>query len=288
MSLCGCERFLTPQEKSIVPDFIDKSFDFARIEKYRLSIQIDLNGFSFCIYDLAHSKHVVLKNIFYRKTISDYADLSKAIAEIIENDRLLKIRYQATNCVYVSPKSTLIPEELFSETRLRNYLEFMQTLDELDEIRYKHIPELKCYTVFAMPSPVVVEITKYQSHSIFLNQSYKTLRDAVRRRTDNLMVSFHPGFADITLFRNGQLQLHNVFDIHDNLDALYYIAAIVKQFDAETVPIRVFGEISSHDLQQLMQHLPTIETEHNRRMTLLVGYERSCRYHSLLNLYECE
>ncbi|MDR2563957.1 MAG: DUF3822 family protein [Prevotellaceae bacterium] len=272
-----------------MPDFIDKSFDFARIEKYRLSIQIDLNGFSFCIYDVAHNKHVVLKNIGYGKSVSDYADQSKAIAEIIENDRILKIRYPSCNCIYVSPKSTLIPEELFTESRLRNYLEFMHTLDELDEIRYKHLPELKCYCVFALPSPVVVEIAKYQQNIAFINQAYKSIYDLTRIRRNNLLVSFHPGFADMNLFYEGKLQFHNVFDIHDNMDALYYISAVVKQLGvAEDTPIRVSGEISSQDIDELSRYLPSLEAEHNRRMTLLVGYERSYRYYGLLNLHECE
>ena len=269
-------------------DFIDKSFDFAGAEKYRLSVQIDLNGFSVCIYDTVQNKHVVLKNISYGKSIAGYADLSKTIAGIIENDRFLKIGYHICNCIYVSPKSTLIPEELFTESRLRNYLEFMQTLDELDEIYYKYLPGLKCYCVFAVPSPVVAEIAKYLPAAVFLNQSYKTILDSTMEKQNNLTVSFHPGFADITLFYEGKLQLHNVFDIHDNKDALYYISAVVKQFDvAEGTPIRVSGEIGGRDLDELAHYLPSLKTEHNRRMTLLVGYERSYRYYGLLNLHEC-
>jgi hypothetical protein len=270
-----------------VLDFVDKSFDFAKIEKYRLSIQIDLNGFSFCIYDLAQNKHVVLRNISYGKNITGYADLSNATANIMANDEFLKRKYSACNCVYISPKNTLIPEKLFSESRLRSYLEFMQPLDELDEIRYDFISTLGSYCVFTMPSPVIAEVVRHLGAVSFLNQACKSVHESLTRKENNLTVSFHTDFADVTLFYNGRLQFHNTFEISGNKDALYYLSAVIHQFGvAKDTPVHVSGDMNAGDIAELKHYLPSVKVDNNRRMSLLVGYERSYRYYRLLSLHE--
>ncbi|MDR3246213.1 MAG: DUF3822 family protein [Prevotellaceae bacterium] len=266
-------------------DFVDKSFSLTGNKNYRLSIQVCLNGFSFCIYDVDKQKHVVLKRFSYSRNITDANLWAKEINTIIDDVPVVKAQ---AKCLYITQKNVLIPKNIFSEANIRSYISFLFQLDELDEIQYRYIPEIESYCCFAIPSPVVNKIFYRFGKVDVYNQVYQAIRRAGQNPGTRMNIVFCDNFMDISVFRNNKLVLNNSFEIFDIKDIIYFISAISTKFDVKDIPLYTLGEISNKEIKILKNYFPGIVQEHNPKISLLLGPEISSKYYNLLSLYECE
>jgi hypothetical protein len=267
-------------------DFVDKSFSVNEKKNYRLSIQVSLSGFSFCLYDFDKQKHVLLKKYSYSRNIADINLWVTEIKNITEN-MMEKISPIATKCLFLTQKTVLIPKTVFSETNIRSHLSLSFHLDELDEIQYRYVPEIEGYCCFAIPSPVISEIISRFGNVDIFNQTYQVIRRP--EITENRMtIVFCGNFLDISIFKNNKLVMNNSFEIFDIKDVIYFISAILKKFDIQNIPIYISGEILSRELISLNTCFPNIIPNRDKKISLLLGSEISSNYYNLLTLHKCE
>jgi hypothetical protein len=269
-------------------DYVDKSYCLTENKKYRLSIQVSLNGFSFCIYDFDRQKYVVLKHCAYSENIVDFdiwvEEINRIADKVIEN---LAPLTTPVKCLFTSRKNVLIPKSIFSENNIKSHISFFFQLDELDEIHYRYIPEIEAYCCFALPSPVVSKIIARFGKTEFYNQAYCVIRRADNYKT-GMKIVFCDNFMDISIFRDNKLILNNSFEIFDIKDIIYFISAISDKFDAKNIPIYMLGNISNREIKKLKKFFPLTVQEQNGKISLLLGSEVSTKYFNLLSLHECE
>ncbi|MDR1169712.1 MAG: DUF3822 family protein [Prevotellaceae bacterium] len=269
-------------------NYVDKSYSLTENKNYRLSIQVSLNGFSFCIYDTDKHKHVVLKNFSYSENIADlnlWAKEINRIAESITDD--IAVVTTPVKCLFISRKNVLIPKKIFSINNIKSYLSFFFQFDELDEIYYRYVPEIEGYCCFALPSPVVSKIISRFGKSDFYTQTYQVIHRAKVYGT-GMNVVFCDNFMDISIFKSNKLVLNNSFEIFDIRDIIYFISAIRDKFDVGNIPVYMSGNISNSEIKKLKKFFPSIIQEQNRKISLLLGSEISAKYYNLLSLQECE
>jgi hypothetical protein len=269
-------------------NYVDKSFCLTANKDYRLSIQVSLNGFSFCIYDADKQKHVVLKTFPYSENIADVNFWVKEINRITGSitDDISAIR-TPVKCLFISRKNVLIPKSIFSANSIRSYISFFFQLDELDEIHYKYIPEIEGYCCFAIPSPIVSKIVSRFGKSDFFNQAYQIIHRAKNAGT-GMHIVFCGNFMDISIFKDNKLILNNSFEIFDIKDIIYFISAISDRLNTKDILIYISGDISNSDARKLKTFFPYIIQEYNRKISLALGSEISAKYYNLLSLQECE
>ncbi|MDR1897454.1 MAG: DUF3822 family protein [Prevotellaceae bacterium] len=267
-------------------DFVDKSFSLTKNRNYRLSIQISLNGFSFCIYDVDRQKHVVFKDYGYSTDISDYDSWSQETEAITE---LVPVSRIPAKCLFVSRKNVLIPANIFDEKNLKNYLSFSFNVDSLEEIQYKYIPEIEGYCSFSIPSNIISPIKNRFTDVQFFNTSYQVIRRM--RKTDYetyMEIVFCENYMDVTIFKEKKLIFNNSFEIFDLKDVIYFTSVVINRFDISQIPIYTSGKISNAEIMELTKYFPEIIQHQNKRITLLLGIETSSKFYNLLSLYECE
>lgn len=287
-------QIITPETGSnfsMLLNFVDKSFDVKRLIHYRLSIQIGLNGFSFCVFDTALLKHVVLRNYQFQRNVSNYDDLAYEVSLILAKDDCLSLKYAYVFCIYLSAKHTLIPANLFNRESLRGYLEFVAPFDDLDEIHYYHYSALGMYSIFTVPSQVASKLISTYSRVQFANQATSLIGACLS--TDipkSLFINLHDGIADMVLKVDNKLCLHNLFEIFHLNDVVYYVTAILHQFKIKLgdIPVYISGDILKEEIDELLKYLPLLEINNNHRMAVLVGHENAYRYYNLLTSYQCE
>ncbi|MDR1341382.1 MAG: DUF3822 family protein [Prevotellaceae bacterium] len=268
-------------------NYVDKSFCLTANKDYRLSIQVSLNGFSFCIYDADKQKHVVLKNFPYSENIADVNFWVKEINRIMENMTDIPAVKTPVKCLFISRKNVLIPKSVFSVNSIRSYVSFFFQLDELDEIHYRYIPEIEGYCCFALPSPVVSKIISRFDKPDFFNQAYQTICRAKDVDT-GMNIVFCGNFMDVSVFKDSRLVMNNSFEIFDVKDTVYFISAISDKFGLKDMPVHISGDISNSEVKKLKMFFPSIIQEYNRQISLLLGAEIAAKYHNLLSLQECE
>jgi hypothetical protein len=265
-------------------DYVDKSYCLTENNNYRLSIQVSLNGFSFCIFDIDKQKHVVLKHCFYSENITDLNIWVKEINKIAdsETDSLAPIP-PPVKCLFLSRKNVLVPKSIFSANHIKSYISFFFQLDELDELHYRYIPEIEGYCCYALPSPIVSKIISRFGKADFYNQTYQIICRGSEHKT-GMNVVFCDNFMDINIFQDCKLILNNSFEVFDIKDIIYFISAISVKFGIQGIPIYMSGNISNSDVRKLKKFFPSIIQEQNKKIALLLGSEVSAKYYNLLSL----
>jgi len=161
-------------------NFIDTTFQKERSDQYQLTIQTDIDAFSFCIYDNRLKKHVVFRR-YLLNTKGLTEEFLKQLEILFRDDDLLTLPYSAASFMVLSQKSTLIPDAYFDKNLLKSYLEFNHALDSLDEIHFNYIPSIDAYNVFSIHTYVATEITNhihgiqfYHQHCLLLKKCWNT------------------------------------------------------------------------------------------------------------------
>ena len=105
----------------------------------RITIQLDLNGYSFTIYGRNGA-------ILTQESHSCPVDLS-----IEELTPVLKRQYGAVSVYFTTWKYTLVPLHLFSKDSPRAYLAAVRDLAEEDVVQALDMPSHKAAMVYAVP-----------------------------------------------------------------------------------------------------------------------------------------
>ena len=218
-------------------DLIDKSLDRENTQNYHLSIQADLNGLSFCILDIEKRIYLGLRNYGFEKVLSidEYVDKFK---EVFKNDILLSRQYKSSSFIYLTQKSTLIPENYFDRSDLKTYFKFNHSINELDEIHYNFLSEINAFNIFVIPNYVANEVIKWLENVKFFHQATPFIKSIfnkdVNKEGDCVYVNMNNKFIDIAVAAKGQLYLYNTFQYQNETDLLYFILYIYKQLNLNT------------------------------------------------------
>lgn len=232
-------------------DLIDKSLNRENTQNYHLSIQSDLNGFSFCILDVKKNIYLGFRHYNLEKTFSidDYVD---RLTEVFNEDDLLGWQYDSSSFIYLTQKSTLIPESFFDKSNLKDYFEFNQNLNELDEINYNYLDEINAYNIFAVPHYIVNLVLSRLNNVSFFHQATPFIKiifeNIVDKESKSACVNLNSRFADIAVVSENKLCLYNTFQFQNETDLLYFVLYIYKQLDLKTGKNKLFiaGEHSDN------------------------------------------
>ena len=218
-------------------DLIDNSLDKGNTQNYHLSIQANLNGFSFCILDIEKRIYLGLRHYNFEKvySIDDYVD---NLTEVFNEDNLLDGQYKSSSFIYLSQKSTLIPESFFDKSNLKAYFAFNQSLSELDEIHYNFLTEINAYNIFAIPNYIVNEIfSRFKNVNLF-HQATPFVKIIFENKGTGeskcVYINMNNKFIDIAVAAQDRLYLYNTFQFQNETDLLYFVLYIYKQLDLDT------------------------------------------------------
>lgn len=215
----------------------------------KLSLQVTLNGFSFCVFDTLNSKVVALKEIdfsdfptsskvedLYWKPFNDYPELKEIYDEVI--------------VLHDSNLATFVPTALFDEEFLGSYLQYNTKVFETDFFAFDALPNYEMNHVF-IP---FVNINNYllDQFSTFNYKHVNTilvskLLDLSKNRDEKqVYVHFSKNKFEIVIVQNQKLLLFNSFDFVTKEDFIYYLLFTTEQLNLnpEHFSIQLLGLIS--------------------------------------------
>jgi hypothetical protein len=222
--------------------FVDETIDINRTHSYILSIQLDLDGFSFSILDRVRNKAVVLQHYYLPETLTP-DEKAGQIKKILRENKFFQSTYKKVILLQNSPKSIMIPRALFQEKYLKSYFEFNHPLGELEEIHYNHIEETNSYNIFTLPNPVSNAIIQHLKNVELYHQALPFIFNAINYlHSENKIVSLYLNnhFIDIGLFEENKMLLYNSFKISTKEDVLYFVLYIYKQLNLDTKSNELF------------------------------------------------
>ncbi|MGI9532858.1 DUF3822 family protein [Lutimonas sp.] len=226
------------------------SLDFNNLIRKHLSIQLSLDGFSFCIINKDEKQIEKLTHIDFEDHSATPDLLLKNVENVFKKDKALQKRYGSVNITHVNQLSTLVPKSLFDEARIRDYLKFSSKTYTNDYVVHDDLENHDMVNVY-IP---FVNVNNFflERFGSFEYKHFSTV--LVDKLLNTFKFSEHPHmFAhigahqfEIIVIAHDQLLFYNSFEYHTPEDFIYYVLFTAEQLslNPETFELVLAGMIT--------------------------------------------
>lgn len=217
-----------------------------------LSIQISLNGLSFCVLNKESNTIVYLKRLYEDKKLTPIKILDTLI-NAFETQTELQETFKNVLIIHDNELSTFVPKKLFNPDLLADYLKFNSKILKSDFIAYDEIETNDSVNVYV---PYVnINNYVYERFGIF---SYKHISTILvekileaEKYAQNTKVYLHVEHSQFNLvvISKGNLVLYNSFEYNTKEDLIYYLLFTMEQLNLspESVDVLLLGNIKLND-----------------------------------------
>lgn len=238
---------------------LKKEIDLNNTNKYRLSIQLGLNGFSFSIKD--RFGYHVLEYQQYEDIRAN--GIEKEFEQFIEKNEILKNEYQSVSIIIDSPKYTLVPRDKFEADSILESFNLLHDIKETECLNYiNHLDVVVVYTCEKLLKRI---ISKYYPEAHIIPSLISILYYAEYTQEIEYQVLIHKTSetqVEILLHHNKELLLCNSYTCTSNTDIIYYTLNAIKSFGIEFDKCRLIysGEFSELEvLKPLLDYLSSVQ-----------------------------
>ncbi len=224
----------------------------ADYEFKKLSIQISLNGLSFCIVDSVSNKILTSTTKNFKKEVNPF-ELLQELKPIIEEYGINKLKFTEVIVIHKNLLFSIVPKPLFNPDELESYINFNAKILPNDLLAYDEIENTELITVYVP----FVNINNY-IYELFGEFTYKHSSSVMVHSLLNIptpikesicYIHVSEKYLDITVLKNKKLVLHNSFNFNSKEDFIYYTLFTLEQLnlDPETIQLKLFGTIEEED-----------------------------------------
>ncbi|MDN3667467.1 DUF3822 family protein [Algibacter miyuki] len=223
-----------------------------KLTNLELSIQISLSGLSFCILQRDTQTITDLKVIPFKKKLNPIALLDK-LKEAFETETALQNKFYAVNVIHDNELSTLVPQSIFNENNLADYLKFNSKILKSDFITFDTIDLNQSVNVYIPYVNVNNYIYDHFGDFTFKHASTVLIETilATEKTSETTQFYAHVGQNQfqIIVLKNGKLQFYNSFVFHTKEDFIYYILFTAEQLKAspESLNLLLLGDVKQDD-----------------------------------------
>jgi len=278
--------------------YLDESLDINQTHSYHLSIQLGLNGLSFCILDTVTNKYVALRH-YPLPPDSEDRPFTERIADLIKSDDILLRPFKSSAVLIESFKSTWIPDPLFRKQDLDKYFSFTHVIAEDETILSDHLKELEAWCVYAANKEARGLFLKNWPEIRIFHHTTPFLRNIVQNagngeNAGTVHMFMHDQFFDLAVFRNNKLLLCNTYHYRQVNDAVYFVLYAFKnlKLQPDRVPVTIQGKINPRSsLTETLKRYVRKVSLARRNPAFTYSYKfnelEAHTYSNLFNLYLC-
>ncbi len=213
-----------------------------------LSIQISLNGLSFCILNIETNTITALKHTSVVKKQTPF-ELLDTLKHLFNTEPELHATFNKVIVVHVNELSTLVPKPLFNETIIADYLKLNTKILNTDFITFDELvasDSVNVYVPYININNYIYDTFgdfEYKHFSTILIEQILTLEK--HSNTPKLYVNVSKTHFEIIAVDSGALILYNTFEYNTVEDFIYYILFTVEQlsYNPESIDLIFIGDI---------------------------------------------
>lgn len=223
------------------------------LEKFnKLSIQVSLNGLSFCILDTLSNKIIKADRLLFDKTQSPI-ELENHLEALMQKHELVKASFSEVIVVHSNGLFSFVPKSLFDENELANYLKLNAKILANDHIAHDMLPNhdmINVYVPFVNINNYIFGLFgefEYKHNATVLVEAL--LNNSGTQKSPVCYVHVDNKQMDITVISKKKLLLHNSFEYTTKEDFMYYLLFTMEQLnlDTESIKLKLFGFIEEDD-----------------------------------------
>lgn len=280
--------------------YIDNSFDSEVFSNLVLSIQLSEKSLSFSITDSSLNKFLAIVSYIFSEEATPF-EQSQFLGDLFNFQPLLKKNFIKTFVSYKNNTFLFIPEDLFLEDSMNDYIDFFDINSEGMLIKKDFIDKFNFFNIYCIPEKVFSKIVEifpkskiYHNSSCFIN-SISHLYNIKTVKGEKLFISVDTFDIEVIAFKDGKFLLYNVFDYKTNEDFIYYLMLVTKQLDFNQLKTEIIltGKIFENStlFRLINNYFSKISTTKSME-TINVGEAFKDvpmhHYFKLLNINKCE
>jgi len=237
--------YMTKKLKNSSLNIADKNFK-------KLSIQVSLNGLSFCVADTVSQKLLISDRI-------DFSDEKNPMTAKDELEKLFQkhdienMQFDEVVAVHRNTLFGLVPKSLFNPNHLNEYLKFNTKVLANDVLAYDEVENHDLVNVYVPYVNINNYIYDLFGEFDFMHNGTVLLQSLLNNQTQNqeitCFVHVNKEQLDITVLNQRKLLLYNSFKYQTKEDFVYYLLFVIEQLelDPKTVIVKLFGDVEEDD-----------------------------------------
>ncbi|WP_243396917.1 DUF3822 family protein [Flagellimonas pacifica] len=218
----------------------------------KLSIQVSLNGLSFCVLDTITNKILAFENKTFQTSSTPYL-LLKELKSVFNESNVTTNAFSEVVVIHKNNMFGLVPKTLFNKEELANYLKFNTKIMANDLIAYDEVINhdiINVYIPFTNVNNYIFDLFgefefKHNGTVLIttlLNQSRVSVEPICYAQ-----LSEHE--MELVVIADKKFKFYNHFEYKTKEDFLYYLLFSLEQLqiDLEKVQLKLFGLVEEGD-----------------------------------------
>lgn len=243
----------------------------SNIPQRKLSIQVSLNGLSFCSYHEDTLEVIDFEQINISAKASSY-DWEEKLNHFFQKNPMWKTDVHTVTVFHQCPYFTWVPTPLFLPENAGSYLQFSSKIFDTDLFAHDALACINVTFVYVPLTHINNVLLDFYPSFEFYHASFhwlKKVQSIKEHRGLHVCMLVESQYIEIAVFDQDQMLLHNQFEVKNAVDILYYTLFCFEQLHLHTeqTPVFVMGKIEKDDAT----------------WQLLYEYIREVRMHSLQN-----
>lgn len=222
-----------------------------------LSIHLNVDGFSFYFFE--KDKVLVTKKNYFIESQSPQ-NYTEHLIKIIQKEKTEY--FSSIRLIFSNKLFTLVPNELFNENKISDYIEFNSFLLPHDPIESILIKELDIQFLYSYAESIEIQIKNLfpKKEIKILHSGYSLINQLSHFSSKNqYFVWFNFSSIELIYFDKEQLIFYNYFDTKTKEDILYYVLFIAQQLeiDVNEKHVHLLGNIENHSetISMMKKHI---------------------------------
>lgn len=260
-----------------------------------LSIQIRLSGLSFCILNRTTHTIELLDRVLLEKKATPF-ELLNQLKSYIDRNEAMTQSFDTVSCIYQNELACLVPNDIFDETKLADYLKFNAKILQSDYISFDSL-------VLNESANVYIPLVNINNHlfdtygSFEYRHASSILIETLLQRTsskpeDALFVNVNELHFEVVCIQNQKLVFYNSFEYASKEDFIYYILFTIEQLklDPEVIKTYISGQINEQNelfeiAYKYIRHVSLIETSYSYKFDTIIDRGEDHDHFILLNSF---
>ena len=206
-------------------------------ENIKLSIQVSLNGLSFCALSKDEKRILFFKDLLFSRKLNP-AQVLQQIEKQYEQEAFLRDQKPEVIILFSNELYSLVPQKFFEEENASEYLKYNTKILETDYVAHDEIPSSEMVNVY-IPYTNINNFffEKYGEfeymHCVSVLAREFQIQNRFQTEGTRVYLNSFPGGYDLLVYQKGQLLLANTFKCSTREDFIYYLLFCAEQLDLD-------------------------------------------------------
>lgn len=271
-----------------------KNSNLTTTYKKELSIQVNLNGLSFCVFNRSENSIEHLSHFHFDKK-ENPANILQNIQERLASDTAFSDNFDQVTLLYQNDLATFVPKDLFNPANAADYLKFNSKILKLDVIEFDEVSNNDIVVVFVPLMNINNYIFETFGEFTFKHTAAVLIETLIRQEKETntkVYINVNSAHFEMLVLKNQGLEFYNYFEFSSPEDFIYYVLFVFEQLglNPEDIPVYFIGEISDESECYKMaftyiRHLHFLNPNYKFRFDFNIESTQAHQHFTILNSF---